>query len=289
LFRGGMIAIITASLLFSFIPFHAVAEEMSIDYIKITFMGIEDFVLSPSYNISTNFTLDLVAIAFNYTHGWIGFVKANWSVINNGTNASITINSIDERWIKFFSGWYNGIATLKANVSGISDTVEFHINSSSVSYSLEPGWNVVGIPYGLELKASGLLEKIYKCEIILKWNTSEQDFDLYALGSPYDFNVSGKAVLVAVTKPSIFSLPVRMSNNQFVSLYPGCNFLIWLREKPITAEEIYENITGCTLVLKWNTSMQDFNLYVLGSPNNFVIRKGEGFLVAVTEKSVWYA
>lgn len=286
-----MIAIITALILSSFAPFYTTAES-DIDYIQIIFQDTgwvipgDNISVIPDYNISTNFTFTATAGAFSHTYGFVRYVTADWSIINNGSNA--TVEETSPGLIKFFSGWKNGTAILKAEWNGYNDTVVLTINSSLVSYYLQPIWNFIGIPYGLELNASSLFEKISGCTMILLWNASLQDFYIYLPGTP-DFDVSGRVILVGVTNYSIISFPANSSIFPYVSLYPGWNFLIWLREKPITAEEIYENITGCTIVLKWNASIQDFDLYVPGSPNNFVIRKGEGFLVAVTEESVWYA
>ncbi|HEC76379.1 MAG TPA: hypothetical protein ENI33_03855 [Thermoplasmatales archaeon] len=50
-----------------------------------------------------------------------------------------------------------------------------------------------------------------------------------------------------------------------------------------------ENITGCNIVLGWNASVQDFELYAPGVPNDFVVTRGDGFLVAVDEESIWHS
>ncbi|HEC82450.1 MAG TPA: hypothetical protein ENI53_01010 [Thermoplasmatales archaeon] len=62
----------------------------------------------------------------------------------------------------------------------------------------------------------------------------------------------------------------------------------WFREEQTTADSLLNSIQGCNIILRWNASIADFDLYAPGVPNNFVIKRGDGFLVAVNEQSIWH-
>ncbi|HEC76769.1 MAG TPA: hypothetical protein ENI33_05885 [Thermoplasmatales archaeon] len=154
---------------------------------------------------------------------------------------------------------------------------------------MHKGWNLITLPVENNYTASSLFNDIQGCGIILSWNSSVQDFIIYVPGSPYDFAIeNGHGYFIGMSHDSIFSLIGNPVENVSVPLYIGWNILGWFKEEETTASSIYENITGCTIVLKWNNSKNGFDLYVPGAPNNFIIRRGDGFLVAVTEESIWH-
>ena len=154
--------------------------------------------------------------------------------------------------------------------------------------NLSAGWNLVTLPIENNYTASTLLNDIEGCSIILKWNASLQDFDLYAPGSPNDFEIEdGYGYLIAVDNDTNFSMSAMPVTTVAIYLYPGWNMLGWFKEEQTNASSLYENITSCSIVLKWNTSIHDFDLYVPGVPD-FSIKRGDGFLVAVDGQSIWH-
>ncbi|HEC76796.1 MAG TPA: hypothetical protein ENI33_06020 [Thermoplasmatales archaeon] len=158
----------------------------------------------------------------------------------------------------------------------------------SHEYSLQKGWNLITLPIKTGYNASLLYKDIRKCLIILKWNSSKQNFELYVPSSPYDFEIeNGHGYLIAVENNTKFTLTGISVGNVSIPLYIGWNMLGWFKENEITASSIYENITGCQIVLKWNNSKDDFDLYVPGL-SDFIIKRGDGFLVAVSEESIWH-
>ncbi|HEC75690.1 MAG TPA: PKD domain-containing protein, partial [Thermoplasmatales archaeon] len=256
---------------------------VSIDYILITYKNRNEL---KDCNISTNFSFKAYASAFNSTYGFIGFINANWSILNYGTNA--TINATQGKSILFNSGWNDRTAILYAEYNEFNDTVVFTINLSLFSFILYKGWNLITLPCKNSYNASSLFNDIEGCSIILSWNASLQDFMLYAPGSPYDFAIEdGHGYFVGMNHDSIFSLvdsPIQSVN---VTLYIGWNMLGWFKENETTASSLYNAIENCSIILSWNASLQNFELYVPGTPD-FVIKQGDGFLVAVGEQSIWH-
>ncbi|HEC82376.1 MAG TPA: PKD domain-containing protein [Thermoplasmatales archaeon] len=255
----------------------------STDYILITFSTKNEIF---DYNISTNFSFIAYASAFNYTYGFIEFVNANWSTANFASNASI--NATQGKNILFSSGWNDGTAILQAEYNGYTDSVVFTISSSLFSFILYKGWNLITLPCKNSYNASSLFNDIEGCSIILSWNASLQDFMLYAPGTPYDFVIEdGHGYFVGMNHDSIFSLvdsPIQSVN---VTLYIGWNMLGWFKENETNASSLYNAIENCSIILSWNASLQNFELYAPGTPD-FVIKQGDGFLVAVDKQSIWH-
>ncbi|HEC77068.1 MAG TPA: PKD domain-containing protein [Thermoplasmatales archaeon] len=255
----------------------------SSDYILVTFETKNEILDS---NISTNFSFIAYASAFNNTYGFIEFVDANWSILNNGSHA--VINASYGKSISFNSGSNDGTAILIAEYNECNDSIVFTINSSLFSFMLYKGWNLITLPCKNSYNASSLFNAINECSIILGWNASSGDFNLYVPGSPYDFTIKdGQGYFIGMKNDSIFSLIDTPISSVSVPLYEGWNILGWFKSTPTNASSLLNSIQGCNIVLKWNESIQDFELYVPGA-NDFVITRGDGFLVAVTEESEWH-
>jgi len=257
----------------------------TMDYILITYSlgGME----IPDQMISTNFSFNAYASAFNNTYGFVGLINANWSISNYGSNA--TINVTQGKCIEFNSGNKNGIATLIAEYNGLNDSIVFNINSSMFSFMLHQGWNFVTLPCENNYTASSLYNSIQGCNLILKWNNSKNDFDVYVPGSPNNFAIeNGIGYFISVSSDTIFSLPCNPISSVNITLLIGWNSLGWFKEEQTNASDIYNSIAGCNIVLKWNNSKNDFDVYVPGSPDNFVIEQGNGFFVSVSQQSQWH-
>ncbi|HEC77084.1 MAG TPA: hypothetical protein ENI33_07505 [Thermoplasmatales archaeon] len=305
---GGEILFIIAiaTILFSFIPFHSTADEVSIDYIEITFTS-PPFDEVPDCDISINFTFWATASAFNYTYGFIKFVNANWSILNNGSNADIAVfGTGDIDLVVFWSGWRDGNATLKVSYGEFNDTVTFNIVSYNIegeepivwSTLLEKGrFNFVYMPWGSGLNfseigdglnASEVYDSILGCELILCWDACWQEFNIYVSGAP-DFNIEYKMCFIYTTHESIFSVWSPAIQPLSTQLYAGWNSIPWVKNETIKTSEIWESMGEAGLViLTWNITKQGFNIYVPGCPYDFVIEKGDGFFVAVEEGFIWH-
>ncbi|HEC77054.1 MAG TPA: hypothetical protein ENI33_07350 [Thermoplasmatales archaeon] len=241
----------------------------------------------PNQSICTNLSFKCTASAYNETGDFIDFVPVEWHILNNESNA--TLNASYGKIVKFYSGELNGTATLNAKYGWHNDSVVFTINSCFFSFILYQGWNLITLPCENNYNASSLYPDIEGCSIILGWNTSKQDFDIYVPGSPYDFAIEdGHGYFIGMNHDSIFSMydiPIQQVN---VSLSAGWNCLGWFREKETNASLLYNKISNTTIILLWNTTKNDFYVYVPGSPYNFAIKRGEGFFVAVDEQSIWH-
>ncbi|HEC76091.1 MAG TPA: hypothetical protein ENI33_02385 [Thermoplasmatales archaeon] len=146
----------------------------------------------------------------------------------------------------------------------------------------------IPVSTGEELTADSLHSQIPGCGIILRWNASSGDFDLYAPGAPYNFEIeNGVGYLVSVahdTSVEFIGIPVQSVS---VPLYTGWNMLGWFKEENTTTSSLLTNITGCSIVLLWNASIADFDVYVPGAQDR-VVTLGTGFLVGVDEASIWH-
>ena len=209
------------------------------------------------------------------------------------------INKIMEKRgnIYFFNSTYYAVGNytfyIRANDiyenAIISALYNFLIKYMHFNFNFSEGWNFITLPLENEYNASILYSSIPNCIVILKWNASKQQFEIYIPHSPYNFNIeNGIGYFIAVNNASsynIYGYPIR---NVSIYLYEGWNALGWFKEKDTHASSLYENITGCNILLKWNNSKGNFDLYVPSSPYNFKIRQGDGFLVAVDEQSIWH-
>ncbi|HEC75946.1 MAG TPA: M20/M25/M40 family metallo-hydrolase [Thermoplasmatales archaeon] len=166
--------------------------------------------------------------------------------------------------------------------------ITISVTAINISFSLNEGWNLITLPVENNYTASSLFNDIEGCNIILSWNASVQDFIIYVPGSPYDFPIeNGHSYFIGMNNNSIFSLTGVPITNVSINLFVGWNCLGWFRNNTVNASSIYNAISNCSIVLKWNNSKDDFNLYVPGA-DDFIIKRGDGFLIAVSEESIWH-
>jgi len=207
------------------------------------------------------------------------------------TEATINDGKWSYKWntTQVGEGWHTICA-------GASDGERF----SSISYekvmvvnapfniSLYQGWNFVTIACENNYTASSLYNDIQGCNLILKWNNSKNDFDVYTHGSPNNFAIeNGTGYFISVsnnTNLSVTGLPIQSVN---ITLLVGWNSLGWFKEEQTNASDIYNSIAGCNIVLRWNNSRNDFDVYVPNAPD-FVIERGNGFFVSVSQQSQWH-
>jgi hypothetical protein len=73
-----------------------------------------------------------------------------------------------------------------------------------------------------------------------------------------------------------------------LSLYQGWNLITIPMGNEWTAESLGQNISGCSLVLMFNGSIQEFTTHVVGnSYDDFPIAEGMGYFVRVHSDTVW--
>ncbi|HEC75848.1 MAG TPA: hypothetical protein ENI33_01135 [Thermoplasmatales archaeon] len=209
-------------------------------------------------------------------------VKPKLSIFSPNENETFSTHELDGVYFPLHA---NG--TIGKGINKIS--LRYGEANILLKPNLFKGWNLMTLPVENNYTASSLYSSIQNCSIILKWNSSNQDFIIYVPGSPYDFEIeNGHGYFIGIKNDSIFYPRGDEIIDVSVLLCEGWNCLGWFKENETTARSIYENITSCSIVLSWNVSLQDFNLYVPGSPYDFAIKQGDGFLVAVNQQSIWH-
>ena len=68
----------------------------------------------------------------------------------------------------------------------------------------------------------------------------------------------------------------------------GWNSIGYFNITATTAETLAQNITNCTAVAYWNTTLGRFVTHSVGTDiSNFTVKKGEGALIYTKTGSVW--
>ncbi|PNX49825.1 MAG: hypothetical protein BV457_00360 [Thermoplasmata archaeon M9B1D] len=97
----------------------------------------------------------------------------------------------------------------------------------------------------------------------------------------------------ASVQSDTYSFTIGEQTNEIISmempLNIGFNLIGWYHGYNTTASSLYENISGCLSIVKWDPVAQDYWLYLPGFPAfDFVINPGMGLFVEVDEQSVWH-
>ena len=118
--------------------------------------------------------------------------------------------------------------------------------------TLHKGWNFVTIPSKNNFNASMLYQNISGCKIILKWNASKQQFEIYVPHSPYNFKIRNSiGYFIGVAYNTTLVAPDYCIKNVNVTLYMGWDMLGWFKESIAKASSLYGNISNCSILLKW--------------------------------------
>ena len=274
--------------------------------------GRNGILLNYSFNnnISTNrIKFNLYGITLNFSNDnlvYNNFFENTINAKDNGYNIwnvskKAGPNILGDPWIA--GNYWHDYTGNDINGDGIGDT-ELPYNCSHrilhggdwaplvpleehINFLLRHGWNYITLPVENDLNVSDIFNLIQFCQIILIWNESEQRFYIYVPGCPYDFDIEdGKGYFIAVSLDTIFEIkgiPIESVN---IHLLVGWNSLGWFNENEINASILFSKIHKCIILLGWNPIEQNFVLYIPGAPD-FVIERGDGFLVAVSEESYW--
>ena len=175
----------------------------SIDYLQVTYHSQNEI---SDTTISTYFSLDCYAGAFNDTYGFLAFVDVTWNLQNNGgSNASINTSSGES--VAFFSGWYDGIATVTADDgSGHSDNVVFTVDQTVYSMVTGGEWSLIGWWQGHVTDAETLGQYIHDCTVITMFDRETQTFMSHVVGVPHDnFTITqGMGLFIYASEESIW-------------------------------------------------------------------------------------
>jgi len=160
-----------------------VMPKVVVDDILITFESHNEI---PNEELSTNFSFDCYASAFNNTYGFIDFIDVNWAIQNSGgSNASLN-TTLGSR-VKLYTGWYDGTATITIdNGSSHSDSVVFTIDQDMDSMVIGTGWNLIGWSQEYDTDAETLGQYIPGCTVVIMYDWAAQEFLTHVVGVPHD-------------------------------------------------------------------------------------------------------
>ena len=229
----------------------------------------------------------------------VNIVKVNITT-PDGTYINETMNNIGNLY--YYNATYHTIGNYSFYIwardingnSNKSSIYSFSIHGIQCLLNLKAGWNLITIACQNNYTAKSLGENITGCSIVSRWNASLQQFQSYLVGiSPDSFNFEiedGVGYFVYVNNDTTFEITSYPIYSVAIQLYQGWNIIGWFSDST-TASSLGENITGCSIVSKWNASLQQFQSYLVGiSPPefDFIIKQGMGIFIYTNEASIWH-
>ncbi|MCD6171423.1 MAG: VCBS repeat-containing protein, partial [Thermoplasmata archaeon] len=151
------------------------ANDTTMAYITINIPPHANFTYEPQYLLPHQIAY------FNSTSYDEDGIIVNWSWNFGDGNKSYSENVIHQ---------YENCGIYVVNLSvrdnyGYGDTILKYVTVGRKSnIYLDTGWNFVTLPCDSIYNASSLYNSIQGCNLILKWNNSKNDFDVYTHGSP---------------------------------------------------------------------------------------------------------
>ena len=209
----------------------------------------------------------------------------------DGDPAVIIISGIDsyDDWIGFKE------ITVDLNVEPQTVDDILLLEGIEKTYNLHQGWNILTLPAETYHSARTLGESIPGCTIVSRWDASIQRYLGYIVDiSPpeFDFEIKeGVGYWVYVQSETTFSIFGPPITDVAIDLYVGWNVIGWYKETSTMASILADNIPDCTLVSRWDASIQRYRGYIVGiSPSefDFGITCGMGIYVYVVNDSIWY-
>lgn len=156
---------------------------------------------------------------------------------------------------------------------------------------LSEGWNYITLPLNTSYEtAEKLANAIGNCTAVSKWNTSSSSFDTHYKGTDaHNFTIDdGVGYLIYVNCTSVFTITGKLILSVTINLKAGWNSIGWNNSTKTTAENLCQNITNCTAVAYWNSTLCRFIVHPTGTNiSNFDVEIGNGYFVYVTTSSTW--
>ncbi len=160
--------------------------------------------------------------------------------------------------------------------------------TSSVSISLNTGWNLISLPVqpvdqgGLPLTYSAeSFGSLTGADVVAKWSSANQQYNSHIVGFPLNnFNLDNSGFFVhmaTTTNVTITGTPIPQTTPV---TSPGWNLLGWSGAGTTTAETFGLTIAGADLVAKFDSLLQKWISHIINFPlNNFIINPGDGVFV----------
>ena len=115
-------------------------------------------------------------------------------------------------------------------------------------------------------------------------------FTTHVVGIPHnDFPIEDGVVYhVYVMSDTLFRVCGDEIEQVRVEIYEGYNFVGCYTQEPVSAADLGESISGCTVIIMFNHETGQYMTHVVGIPyNNFMIPPGTGVYAYSTVRSIW--
>ncbi|MEW6070685.1 MAG: VCBS repeat-containing protein, partial [Candidatus Thermoplasmatota archaeon] len=163
------------------------------------------------------------------------------------------------------------------------------------TYDLREGWNFVTLPLNnTTIKRAGNLAKLVgsNCTTISKWDNFNKQFIVFSITTPAINNFTiedGAGYLVYVTANTPFTISGALIKKVIHNLYIGWNNIGWFNFTSTYSGDLAQNITNCTAIAYWNTTLGRFVIHPKGTgiSDVFTIKRGCGYFVYVTSDVTW--
>ncbi len=227
----------------------------------------------------------------------VGIEKALCALSLNGKLISYNYTNENGETILYFEPFYEPcyLDFVVTAYNKIPYITKIPVIGGEHNITLKAGWNLITIPFKNNWTAKTLGENITNCSIIAKWNATMQQFQSYLVGiSPdiFDFEIEdGKGYFVYVLNNTLLHIEGIEISNVSVPLHIGWNLIGWFKNETTTASSLGQNITNCSIISKWNASLQQYESYLVGtSPTkfDFKIERGMGIFIYTNEESIWH-
>jgi hypothetical protein len=151
---------------------------------------------------------------------------------------------------------------------------------------LKKGWNMITVPLQNNFSARSLSQIIGdKCDSIAIWNSSKKDYDSHPSGTHINnFPIkNGMGYYIHLWENVSISISGLLLQPQEISLQKGYNLIGWTGNYKTSSRQLAENITGCTLLAKWDSDMDIYIIYNVDIDDTiFQIETGDGLFVHLT-------
>lgn len=184
----------------------------------------------------------------------------------------------------------NGENSMEGHVNWYSEVIHIKVKSTSKTFDLLPGWDLITLPFSTEHTAESLAQNITNCTHVSKWNASLQELETHEKGSvENDFAIEdGVGYFVCLTDNSNFTVTGIDIPNVITALKIGWNSIGWFNETGITASELGQRIENCTAISYWNNTLGRFITHSVGtSVSDFAVNRGGGYFIFVLSESIW--
>jgi len=162
--------------------------------------------------------------------------------------------------------------------------------------------NLIAIPLDSDIKTAFQLMTAIgsNCDAINRWNPETQAWEgwisrLGGIGVNFEI-LPDEAYEISVSKDTTFSITGTPSDIKPLYLIKpdkttSKNYIALPYDTTISnADELLHSIPNCDTVNRWNPETQRWEGYINlfgGMGTNFPVRQGEGYLITVTENTIW--